>query len=483
MSSRIFAFGSVLLGGTVFGLAACSGSPAPDIDLGSDATTTADSATKDATVNVPDTGVSDAGAVDSGTPDVVATPTCQDLAKNGSETDIDCGGANCSVCADGKKCLASTDCQSSVCNNGVCAVAVCNDNAKNGSETDVDCGGGACSRCVDTKKCLVPGDCKSNLCMGNVCVGPQCTDRQKNVLETDVDCGGPDCGKCADSKKCVIANDCLSGVCTNNRCAVPTCNDNAANAAETDTDCGGGTCDKCADTKRCLAASDCKSSVCNAKKCAAPACNDTVKNGTETDIDCGGGTCGNCANGKKCLTVTDCQSGSCVNNTCVAALPSCTDGMKNGVETDVDCGGPLCSKCPDTKACNLPSDCVTGFCTSNVCGEPVINGCKASTAMDLTAAGGVQVDFGGALGNAYVPKCIKVSLGDQVKFVGSFSFHPLQGGTVVGAVQTPAVTGPFATLTNMGNNKNFTMNAIGTFPYYCVPHGTAGMNGVVFVVP
>src|SRR5438105_2395410 len=41
-------------------------------------------------------------------PDLV-NPTCTDGAKNGSETDIDCGGA-CAPCADGQGCALATDC-------------------------------------------------------------------------------------------------------------------------------------------------------------------------------------------------------------------------------------------------------------------------------------------------------------------------------------------------------------------------------------
>ena len=48
---------------------------------------------------------------------------------------------------------------------------------------------------------------------------------------------------------------------------------------------------------------------------AAPTCTDNVKNGNETDIDCGGGTCGACIDGKTCLVNSDCQSNIC-SGTC-----------------------------------------------------------------------------------------------------------------------------------------------------------------------
>lgn len=75
-------------------------------------------------------------------------------------------------------------------------------------------------------------------------------------------------------------------------------------------------------------------------------CTDGKKNGKETDIDCGGPTCPACADEKTCKSGTDCSSGVCTNSICQA--PSCTDGVKNGNEIGVDCGGscPSCIRKP-----------------------------------------------------------------------------------------------------------------------------------------
>lgn len=72
----------------------------------------------------------------------------------------------------------------------------CRDGAKNGPESDVDCGGpGICDRCADLKGCTVAGDCLSGVCTGNVCSPPTCSDQVKNGTETGTDCGGscPEC--------------------------------------------------------------------------------------------------------------------------------------------------------------------------------------------------------------------------------------------------------------------------------------------------
>jgi hypothetical protein len=48
-----------------------------------------------------------------------------------------------------------------------------------------------------------------------------------------------------------------------------------------------------------------------------PTCSDGVRNGAETDIDCGGGTCPRCINGKACLTRNDCAGARCIDTVCV----------------------------------------------------------------------------------------------------------------------------------------------------------------------
>ena len=92
----------------------------------------------------------------------------------------------------------------------------------------------------------------------------------------------------------------------------------------------------------------------------APTCSDGVKNGTETDADCGG-SCGTCAAGKSCGANLDCASQLCSAGVWGAA--ACSDGVKTGTESDVDCGGG-CSTCAPSKRCGAPSDCLTSICAS-----------------------------------------------------------------------------------------------------------------------
>lgn len=88
-------------------------------------------------------------------------------------------------------------------------------------------------------------------------------------------------------------------------------------------------------------------------------CRDGIHNGSETDLDCGG-PCLRCQPGRHCNDRMDCQSGICQSGTCAA--PTCHDGVKNGSETDDDCGGGSCSPCPSGHFCLTSSDCKSARC-------------------------------------------------------------------------------------------------------------------------
>jgi hypothetical protein len=117
-------------------------------------------------------------------------PTCGDFAKNGQETDVDCGGPICTPCNTGKMCLVAKDCRDLICMSGVCQMSSCSDGIKNGSETDIDCGGPDCPPCGDGKACAGLNDCRSRVCSGAVCQPPSCYDGFQNGDETGIDCGG-----------------------------------------------------------------------------------------------------------------------------------------------------------------------------------------------------------------------------------------------------------------------------------------------------
>ena len=100
-------------------------------------------------------------------------------------------------------------------------------------------------------------------------------------------------------------------------CELATCEDNVVSRDETDVDCGGTFCDPCGDGKICAVAGDCISLVCDEETniCQASDCSDGVKNGNETDVDCGG-DCQPCNSGKACNENPECRSRICDNGTC-----------------------------------------------------------------------------------------------------------------------------------------------------------------------
>lgn len=154
--------------------------------------------------------------------DTSAKPyTCNNNVKDGSETDVDCGGS-CLGCSLDMVCAVDTDCNSGLCLDEVCIAdtATCNNGVKDGRETDVDCGG-ACPSCSNGKDCYIDSDCSSDYCdasSGECRDKRSCFDGKLSSGETDVDCGGP-CMPCEEGKSCEMAADCKSGfMCEDNVC-------------------------------------------------------------------------------------------------------------------------------------------------------------------------------------------------------------------------------------------------------------------------
>jgi hypothetical protein len=76
-------------------------------------------------------------------------------------------------------------------------------------------------------------------------------------------------------------------------------------------------------------------------------CADGLQAGDESDLDCRG-SCEPCA-GLVCNDGSDCASAVCsptATSTRECAPPRCNDGVLNGDEVDVDCGGSECPSCP-----------------------------------------------------------------------------------------------------------------------------------------
>jgi plastocyanin len=105
-------------------------------------------------------------------------------------------------------------------------------------------------------------------------------------------------------------------------------------------------------------------------------------------------------------------------------------------------------------------------------------GCSTENGYTTAANLSPTVSFGGGLGNAYSPRCLKVARTAQVTFSGNFGGHPLSPTTGMGSPANPI------TSTSNGNSATFTFNASGFFPYHCDFHDqSSGMHGVIWVIP
>ncbi len=124
-------------------------------------------------------------------------------------------------------------------------------------------------------------------------------------------------------------------------------------------------------------------------------CGNGVRDGSETGLDCGGGSCSACAEGKKCLVNSDCALGYCNAGKCSAAN-HCANGVVDGDETGIDCGGSKCKPCGNKQGCIRPEDCASGYCK-----KPVASGVDFGTCVQNHCNTGVKdadesgIDCGG----------------------------------------------------------------------------------------
>ncbi len=86
---------------------------------------------------------------------------------------------------------------------------------------------------------------------------------------------------------------------------------------------------------------------------------------TDSEDDTATGCSPTCEAGESCEDSSDCRSEVCIGGVCQAH--TCDDGVHNGDETDVDCGGPDCPPCATGDACAIESDCTTGLCVNGQC--------------------------------------------------------------------------------------------------------------------
>ncbi|MDH7448025.1 M43 family zinc metalloprotease [Aquimarina sp. 2201CG14-23] len=262
--------------------------------------------------------------------------TCTDGIQNGDETGIDCGGSSCEPCV---------------------VEPTCTDGIQNGDETGVDCGGSSCEPCqtdvtyCEDKSTRTSGEYISNISVGSI---NNSTTRSTNgygdhtsastnlaqgssvTISITPNWGGAgpyneaygvwidynQDGDFADAGEQVFIKTSSQDTPVTGTFSIP-------NTAKT------------GDTRMRVIMEYFNNTTSVPEVCktnhnygetedytvtitgnSVPTCTDGIQNGDETGIDCGGSSCEPCA-----------------------VEPTCTDGIQNGDETGVDCGGSSCTPC------------------------------------------------------------------------------------------------------------------------------------------
>jgi hypothetical protein len=197
-----------------------------------------------------------------------------------------------------------------------------------------------------------------------------CSDVQQNGSESDVDCGGLDCPKCDDGETCAAPADCQSGFCADGVCCAEACDGGCGVCALALGATEDGTCTPRAKDAECRASTGAcdRAEGCDGSSADCPA--DTLAADGEPSLANGcdpylcDGLAASCPTG--CADQPDCIQGYwCVATAC--QQPKCDDQVKDGSETDIDCGGQTCPKCAVGKTCLVGSDCTSGSCNGGVC--------------------------------------------------------------------------------------------------------------------
>jgi hypothetical protein len=284
------------------------------------------------------------------------------------------GGAGGSTgCDDNSQCNDLVACTVDTCDTeaGTCMFTQAPDGPVPGIEDvpgdcfNIVCAGGAETQVADDTE-TPPDDmnpCTTAVCMGGAVMtafAAANTDCGMGLVCNDMG----QCVGCNNPAQCPMALECKQATCDKGTCGVQ--DKNAG------TPCGAGICNGSGACVQCVNNDDCggPSEICSNSTCVL-SCPDGMTNGDETDMDCGGDACPPCGDGKSCDVGDDCSSKSCKGGVCVQ--PACDDNVKNGAETDTDCGGPTCSKCATGDTCLAGTDCQSAVCTGGTCKAPACN--------------------------------------------------------------------------------------------------------------
>ncbi len=239
------------------------------------------------------------------------------------------------------------------------------------------------------------GDCKLAPDDGDPCTIEGCEGQANaHVIVAGRPCGVNDaltcnvqgqCAGCTSPDQCGLSSDCAPWACNSAVCSLTFSPSGTPRLAQIPGDCKEMQCDGSGGEMTVNNDGDVPATACQMTSCVGgnvmsmPSAQGTacsVGNGKSCDGE------GNCV---ECNTDADCgPSGlfcDTISNTCF----SCMDGVRNGDESDLDCGGERCVPCLQGQQCNTLKDCTgalvcaDGICCSSQCSGP----CLACNLPDL----------------------------------------------------------------------------------------------------
>ncbi|MEM8523494.1 MAG: fibronectin type III domain-containing protein [Bacteroidota bacterium] len=329
-------------------------------------------------------------------------PTCDDGIQNGDEEGVDCGGSDCPPCMMEPTCddgIQNGDEEGVDCGGSDCAPCMmeptCDDGIQNGDEEGVDCGGSDCPPCMMEPTCddgIQNGDEEGVDCGGSNCppcmTAPTCDDGIQNGLETGVDCGGPDCPPCmmetCDAPTGLFETNNTGSQVTLNWSAVDNADSYMVQGRQAGTSAWrlnqNSNTNSTTITRNIVngltyewrVRANCGSEDSPYSEIATftagdnggePTCDDGIQNGDEEGVDCGGSNCPPCMTDPTCddgIQNGDEEGVDCGGSDCPPCMmePTCDDGIQNGDEEGVDCGGSDCPPCM-METCETPTNLVT----------------------------------------------------------------------------------------------------------------------------
>ena len=217
---------------------------------------------------------------------------------------------------DANQCTTDADCDDeNVCTADTCGHA--NTCTHTSTNVGVSCGGsltcngsGQCSACVNDADCGESTECNTLRCVDKACKATAVPADQSLPDDAAGDCKVP---RCDGHGALTHVHEPGDAPTSADACTSYTCGNDGpmASYAAPGTICGTKFCDGAGACVECVADENCGAApaYCNANTCAS--CADGMKNGDESDVDCGGVHCLKC-NGDACSSPTECKSASCV---------------------------------------------------------------------------------------------------------------------------------------------------------------------------